>query len=87
MQLADKKELSNLSVLMVKLKHNVLKFNTQVEMLVLYLKRNGAEASDSLHQLFPAYLRCPDKKFTEYMGNKQNKFEEGERQVLQNLYC
>ena len=77
--MADKEELSNLPVLMTKLKHNVLTFNTQVEMLVLSLKRNGAEAPDLLHQLFPAYLSCPDKKFTEYMGTKQNKFEEGKK--------
>ena len=83
--MADKEELSNLPVLMAKLKHNVLKFNTQVEMLVLSLKRNGAEAPDLLHQLFPAYLSCPDKKITEYMGTKQNKFEEGKKTTATEL--
>ena len=63
--------------MMAKLKHNVLKFNTHVWMLVLSLQRNRAEAPNLLHQLFPAYLSCSDKKHTEYMGNKQNKFEEG----------
>ena len=54
--MTDKEELSNLTVLMAKLKHNVLKFNTQVEMLVLSLKRNGSKAPNLLHQLFLSYL-------------------------------
>ena len=83
--MVDKKELSNLPVLMTKVEHNVLTFNTQVEMLVLSLKRNGAEAPDLLYQLFPAYLSCPDKKFTEYMGTKQNNFEEGKKTTATEL--
>ena len=68
--MADKEELSNLPVMMAKLKHNVLRFNTHVEMLVLPLERNGAEDPDLLRQLFPAYLSCPDKISTEYKGSK-----------------
>ena len=63
--------------MMPKLKRNVLEFNTHTEMLVLSLQINRAEAPNLLHQLFPAYLSCSDKKHTEYMGNKQNKFGEG----------
>ena len=58
--MVDKEKLSNLLVLMAKLNHNVLKFNTQIEMLVLSLKRNGAEAPNLLYQLFQDYLSCPD---------------------------
>ena len=70
-----KHELENLPVLMGKLSHNVEKFNSNVLSIVLALKRKGATAPDLLHQLFPAYLHCPDKNFAIYVGSKRDKFE------------
>ena len=62
---------------MLRLAHNVSKFNARVVLISLKLRRNGSSALDLLHQLFSAYLVCPDKRFHDYIVAKQNKFEEG----------
>ena len=46
-------------------------------MTSLNLRRNGSSAPDLLHQIFPAYLVCPDKQFYDYIVAKYNKFKEG----------
>ena len=53
------------------------KINSQVLTVTRSLKRNGYFAPDLLHQLFPAYLACPDVVFHAYITLKQNSFEEG----------
>ena len=73
----EKVVLVNLPELMVQLTHNVSKLNLRVISTSLNLKRNGSSAPDLLHQLFPVYLVCPDKKFHDYIRAKQDKFEEG----------
>ena len=73
----EKYVLENLLELMVRLIHNVSKFNSRFISTSLNLKRNGSSAPDLLHQLFPAYLVCPDKQFHDYNRAKQDKFEEG----------
>ena len=77
MVMKEKAALSNLPELMQRLTHNVNKFNLRVISTSLNLKRNGSSAQDLLHELFPAYLVCPDKQFHDYIRTKQNKFEEG----------
>ena len=56
--------LPNFLELMVKLAHNMGKFNAQLLLVTRLLKRNGSSASDLLYYLFPAYLACPDVKFS-----------------------
>ena len=73
-----KSNLANLSETMVKLGHNVSKFNDHVLAIMATLTRNGSSAPDLIHQLFPAYLVCPDKEFTGYIKDKKNAFEEGQ---------
>ena len=73
-----KSDLANLSETMVKLGHNVSKFNDHVLAIMTTLTRNGSNAPDLVHQLFPAYLVCPDKEFTGYIKDKKNSFEEGQ---------
>ena len=73
-----KSDLANLSETMVKLGHNVSKFNDHVLAIMATLTRNGSSAPDLIHQLFPAYLVCPDKEFTGYIKDKKNAFEEGQ---------
>ena len=73
----DKAILANLPELMIRLGHNVSKFNSQVLTVTRSLKRNGSSAPDLLHQLFPVYLAYPDVVFHAYITLKQNSFEEG----------
>ena len=62
---------------MVKLTHNLSKFNSRVINIKHNIKHNGFSAPDLLLQLFPAYLVCLDKQFHDYIVEKRNKFEEG----------
>ena len=72
----EKGVLANLPEIMLRLIHNVSKFNARVMMTMLNLRRNGSSAPDLLYQLFPAYLVCPDKQFHNYIRAKQDLFEE-----------
>ena len=69
----EKNVLANLLELMVRLTHNMSKFNSRVITATHNLKRNGSSALDLLHQLFPAYLIYTDKQSHDYMVFKQNK--------------
>ena len=62
---------------MVALRHHVDKFNQQVELKMLNLKRNNSQFDGPLHQLLPAYLECPDQQFKRYIQRKQDTFDEG----------
>ena len=72
-----KNELTELKEIIQRMKWNILKFNEKVNMIVLNLTQQGAEAQDLVHQLLPAYLTCPDKQFTAYIQTKKNSFEDG----------
>ena len=73
----EKAVLANLPELMLRLVHNVSKFNERVIKTSLNLRMNGSSAPDLLSQLLPAYLVCSDKQFHNYIREKQDLFEEG----------
>ena len=65
-----KQELTELKEIIQRMKWNILKFNEKVNMIVLNLTQQGAEAQDLVHQLLSAYLTCPDKQFKAYNKEK-----------------
>ena len=75
--LKEKAILTKLPALMVRLTHNVSKFNSSLLATMNNLKRNAFLAPNLLYQLFPAYMSCPNSKFHDYITLKQSKFEEG----------
>ena len=77
MLLKEKAILANLPALMARITHNMSKFNSLILSATNSLKRNESSAPDLLHQLFQAYLPCPNNKFHDYFTLKQNKFDEG----------
>ena len=62
--------LKSLPELMLCLIYNVIKFNSQVLTTTQSLKINGPSAPDFIHQLFPAYITCPGRKFHNYVTKK-----------------
>ena len=72
----NKAALVDLSNIMTRFTHKVNKFNGLVLATTHSLKKNGLSASDLFHQLFLAYLSCPDTKVHNYITSKQNKTEE-----------
>ena len=72
-----KAEVQELPLLMTKMGNNIEKFNQCVLSKVIGLRRMGSDCPDLLHQLFPAYLACPDKAFNRYVESKQSEFEDG----------
>ena len=66
-----KHELTELKEIIQRMKWNILKFNEKVNMIVLNLTQQGAEAQDKVHQLLPAYLTCPDKQSKAYIQTKK----------------
>ena len=77
MVMKHKKELTQLPRLMENHKWNIPKFNEAVQAIELALTQYGSTAPDLLHQLMPAYLRCPEPKFRAYIKQKKNAYEDG----------
>ena len=69
--------LENLPELIVKLTHNLSKFNAKTISTTRNLKRKSSSSLNLLHHIFSAFLVCLDKQFHDYVTDKQNKFEEG----------
>ena len=70
-----KRELTELKEIIQRMKWNILKFNEKVNMIVLNLTQQAAEAQDKVHQLLPAYLTCLDKQFKAYIQTKKKQLQ------------
>ena len=72
-----KRELTELVALIKQYNWNIPHFNNRVKKIELSLHQHGSSASDLVHQVFQAYLTCPDKTFKAYIEAKQCTFEDG----------
>ena len=83
----EKAELANLTTVISKFSHNIIKFNSHVFATIQSLKRNGSTTHDVIHQLFPVYLICLDKACCDYIKQKRNQFKEGDPMYYVALMC
>ena len=72
--------LANLHEYMKEIGNDITQFNEHVRMHLNALSARGEKTSefDLLHNLFEAYLVCPDTRFKAYMTDIQSKYEDGE---------
>jgi hypothetical protein len=66
-------------------KHNIVKFNQQVNEKLSILSSRGKSSNDIIINLFTIYLACSDKKFIEYIEKCQDEYEEGVDITYQSL--
>ena len=78
-------EIANLDEYMIKINHNVAKFNLHVQELVSQLNSRGEGSDELLNNLFKAYKVCNDEPFVRYIESKENNYDDGVNITPQNL--
>jgi hypothetical protein len=58
--------------------NDITKFNEHVMDLIKSLEARGGKTEDLLANLFKAYSTVPDKIFVDYIGKKEDAYDEGE---------
>jgi len=71
------KQLNNMEKLMDDAKSDIKVFNMKVSMIMVGLKARKTEVPDILPHLFEACRGCGDKTFVEYIGRKEEAYEDG----------
>lgn len=77
--------LSNLDTYIQTIGNDITKFNGYVRVLVDGLSARREVTNDLLTHLFKGYAACSDQKFVEYIGRKQEQYEEGEDVTAEDL--
>ena len=69
--------LANLHEYMKEIGNDITQFNEHVRMRLNAMSARDEKTTDLLHNLFVAYLVCPDTRFKAYMTDLQSKYENG----------
>ena len=69
--------LSSLDTYMKTVDSDIIKFNQFVQDQLNSLNARGQQTEDLLSNLFKGYATASDRNFTEYIGKKQDEFDEG----------
>ena len=75
--MADKEELSKVSVFIQKMNLNMLKIDTQVDILVLSLKRNEANVTNLFYHLFQPTSVVQTSNFQNICGTNKTSLKKG----------
>ena len=71
-------KMSNLDEYMSKIGSDITKFNSYVKLLEGSLVARGQKSEALLTNLFKGYMAASDKTFVKYIGEKMDRYEEGE---------
>lgn len=72
-----RKKLANLDRYLLTIRHDITKFNNYVKLLDDGLQSREEVTNDLPINLFKSYFACTDKEFIDYIGRKEDSFEEG----------